>query len=213
AQFSTLEDLTPLEVEILRRTAKLGMISIDATPTCDVDDSSASEEEEEESCSGSEDDETQAFSSVLRFAVGASHNQTNVWHRSVTSGPGDHDIIELAFTLSKAAAEHYGRDLGHCTGRLMDAVLYPARHCVWLNWPSRGSLHDFYEASLAICSRFLPRLANVLEPLKQTGVLGTEFMTLSALGLPSAQHFIAILRALIAFCGVLVRECMELNKL
>ncbi|KAG0432527.1 hypothetical protein HPB47_020757 [Ixodes persulcatus] len=84
AQFSTLEDLTPLEVEILRRTAKLGMISLDATPTCDVDDSSASEEEE--SCSGSEDDETQAFSGVLRFAVWASHNQTNVWHRSVTSG-------------------------------------------------------------------------------------------------------------------------------
>ncbi|CAN8017424.1 unnamed protein product [Ixodes persulcatus] len=43
AEFSTLEDLTPLEVEILRRTADLGMISYDATPTCDVDDSSASE--------------------------------------------------------------------------------------------------------------------------------------------------------------------------
>ncbi|KAG0419748.1 hypothetical protein HPB47_003902 [Ixodes persulcatus] len=43
AEFSTLEDLTPLEVEILRRTANLGMISYDATPTCDVDDSSASE--------------------------------------------------------------------------------------------------------------------------------------------------------------------------
>ncbi|KAG0445351.1 hypothetical protein HPB47_016361 [Ixodes persulcatus] len=60
AEFSTPEDLTPLEVEILRRTADLGMISYDATPTCDVDDSSASE-----SCSGSEDDETQTFSGVL----------------------------------------------------------------------------------------------------------------------------------------------------
>ncbi|CAN7976920.1 unnamed protein product [Ixodes persulcatus] len=47
-----------------------------------------------------------------------------------------------------------GGTLGHCTGRLMDAVLYPAQHCVWLNWPSRGSLHDFYEASLAIVSIF-----------------------------------------------------------
>ncbi|KAM7289867.1 putative phosphoenolpyruvate synthase [Ixodes scapularis] len=37
-------------------------------------------------------------------------------------------------------------------------------------------------------------------------------MKLSALGLPSAQHFIPLLRAWIAFCGVLVRECMELNK-
>uniref|UniRef100_A0A4D5RC78 Uncharacterized protein n=1 Tax=Ixodes scapularis TaxID=6945 RepID=A0A4D5RC78_IXOSC len=27
-------------------------------------------------------------------------------------GTGDHDISELAFTLSKAAAEHYGRDPG-----------------------------------------------------------------------------------------------------
>ncbi|KAG0438470.1 hypothetical protein HPB47_017001 [Ixodes persulcatus] len=81
AKFSTLEDLTPLEVEILRRTANLGIISYDATPTCDVDDSGASE-----LCSGSEDDETQAFSGVLHFAVRASRNQTNVWHRSVTSG-------------------------------------------------------------------------------------------------------------------------------
>ncbi|CAN7949828.1 unnamed protein product [Ixodes pacificus] len=47
-----------------------------------------------------------------------------------------------------------GGTLGHCTGRLMDAVLCPARHCVWLNWPSSGSLHDFYEASLAIVSIF-----------------------------------------------------------
>ncbi|KAG0444970.1 hypothetical protein HPB47_008543 [Ixodes persulcatus] len=51
AEFCTLEDLTPLEIDILRRTADLGMISYDATPTCDVDDSSASE-----SCSGSEDE-------------------------------------------------------------------------------------------------------------------------------------------------------------
>ncbi|XP_042145349.1 uncharacterized protein LOC120840839 isoform X1 [Ixodes scapularis] len=44
-----------------------------------------------------------------------------------------------------------GGTLDHCT---MDAVLYPARHCVWLKWPSRGSLHDFYEAPLAIVSTF-----------------------------------------------------------
>ena len=73
AEFSTLEDLTPFEVEILRRTADLGMISYDATSTCDMDDSSASE-----SCSGSEDGETQTFSGILRFAVGASRNRTNV---------------------------------------------------------------------------------------------------------------------------------------
>ncbi|XP_040357273.1 uncharacterized protein LOC115315264 [Ixodes scapularis] len=42
-----------------------------------------------------------------------------------------------------------GGTLDHCT---VDAVLYPARHCVWLKWPSRGSLHDFYEAPLAIAS-------------------------------------------------------------
>ncbi|KAM7307127.1 uncharacterized protein ISCGN_010763 [Ixodes scapularis] len=42
-----------------------------------------------------------------------------------------------------------GGTLDHCT---VDAVLYPARHCVWLKWPSRGSLHDFYEAPLAIVS-------------------------------------------------------------
>ncbi|KAM7296957.1 uncharacterized protein ISCGN_022112 [Ixodes scapularis] len=45
-----------------------------------------------------------------------------------------------------------GGTLGRRTGRLMAAVLYPARHCVWLNWPSRGSSRDFYEASLAIVS-------------------------------------------------------------
>ncbi|XP_040072117.1 uncharacterized protein LOC115326240 [Ixodes scapularis] len=39
-------------LDILRRTADLGMISYDATPTCDVHDSSASE-----SCSGSEDEQ------------------------------------------------------------------------------------------------------------------------------------------------------------
>ncbi|CAN7980670.1 unnamed protein product [Ixodes pacificus] len=37
-----------------------------------------------------------------------------------------------------------GGTLGHCTGRLMDAVLYPARHCVLLNWPSRGASHCKY---------------------------------------------------------------------
>ena len=73
AEFSTLEDLMPLGVEILRRTADLGMIFYDSTSTCDVDDSSASE-----SCSGSEDGETQTFSGILRFAVGASRNRTNV---------------------------------------------------------------------------------------------------------------------------------------
>ncbi|XP_042146170.1 uncharacterized protein LOC120840196 [Ixodes scapularis] len=39
-------------LDILRRTADLGMISYDATPTCDVYDSRASE-----SCSGSEDEQ------------------------------------------------------------------------------------------------------------------------------------------------------------
>ncbi|KAG0430596.1 hypothetical protein HPB47_022553 [Ixodes persulcatus] len=37
-------------------------------------------------------------------------------------------------------------------------------------------------------------------------------MRLSALGLCSTQLVIAILRALFAFCGVLLRECQELNK-
>ncbi|KAM7301677.1 hypothetical protein ISCGN_017196 [Ixodes scapularis] len=69
AEFCTLEDLTPLELDILRRTADLGMISYDATPTCDVYDSSASE-----SCSGSEDeqaamseDEDGAFDETARI--------------------------------------------------------------------------------------------------------------------------------------------------
>ncbi|KAM7282559.1 uncharacterized protein ISCGN_002706 [Ixodes scapularis] len=65
-------------------------------------------------------------------------------------GPGDHGIDELAFALSKVAAEHYGQARSHRTGWLTGVVLYSARHCVWLNRPSRGSLHDLYEASLAI---------------------------------------------------------------
>ncbi|KAM7287879.1 hypothetical protein ISCGN_031570 [Ixodes scapularis] len=56
AEFSTLEYLTPLEVGILRQTANLGMISYDATPKCNVDDSSASE-----SCSCSEDEQAAMF--------------------------------------------------------------------------------------------------------------------------------------------------------
>lgn len=78
-------------------------------------------------------------------------------------GPGDHGISELAFTLSKAPAEHYGQALSHRTGWLTDAVLYPARHCVWLNWPSRGLLHDFYEASLATCDAIFPGHGELLK--------------------------------------------------
>ncbi|KAG0424561.1 hypothetical protein HPB47_028216 [Ixodes persulcatus] len=40
--------------------------------------------------------------------------------------PRDHGIIELAFTLCKAAAGHYGQALGHRTGWLT-SILYPAR--------------------------------------------------------------------------------------
>ncbi|KAM7306183.1 uncharacterized protein ISCGN_009923 [Ixodes scapularis] len=69
-------------------------------------------------------------------------------------GPRDHGIDELAFALSKVAAEHYGQARSHRTGWLTGVVLYSARHCVWLNRPSRGSLHDLYEASLAIVSIF-----------------------------------------------------------
>ncbi|XP_040360367.1 uncharacterized protein LOC120848164 [Ixodes scapularis] len=68
-------------------------------------------------------------------------------------GPGDHCIDELAFALSKVAAENYGQARSHRTGWLTGVVLYSAWHCVWLNRPSRGSLHDLYEASLAIPKR------------------------------------------------------------
>ncbi|XP_040078953.1 uncharacterized protein LOC115323044 [Ixodes scapularis] len=47
-----IDDVGKHELDILRRTADLGMISYDANPTCDVYDSSASE-----SCSGSEDEQ------------------------------------------------------------------------------------------------------------------------------------------------------------
>ncbi|KAM7294484.1 chorion peroxidase-like [Ixodes scapularis] len=68
-------DLRPLEVEILRRTADLGIISYDATPTCDVDDSSASKsssgsEDEKAVMSGDEDeDDPSQISEIAKFSI------------------------------------------------------------------------------------------------------------------------------------------------
>lgn len=56
-----LPNLTPLEVEILRRTADISSISYDATPTRDADASNATDSDDSSRCSMStpeEDDET-----------------------------------------------------------------------------------------------------------------------------------------------------------
>ncbi|KAM7310321.1 hypothetical protein ISCGN_007229 [Ixodes scapularis] len=56
-----LPNLTPLEVEILRRTADISSISYDATPTRDADASNATDSDDSSRCSKStpeEDDET-----------------------------------------------------------------------------------------------------------------------------------------------------------
>ncbi|KAM7310643.1 uncharacterized protein ISCGN_007551 [Ixodes scapularis] len=106
-------------------------------------------------------------------------------------GPGDHGIDELAFALSKVAAEHYGQARSHRTGWLTGVVLYSARHCVWLNRPSRGSLHDLYEASLAIVSN---RPDSWAKPFK-TALLGPVLFGGSDLAIFPSRGFLLIVES------------------
>ncbi|XP_040064177.1 uncharacterized protein LOC115319206 isoform X1 [Ixodes scapularis] len=128
-------------------------------------------------------------------------------------GPGDHGIDELAFALSKVAAEHYGQARSHRTGWLTGVVLYSARHCVWLNRPSRGSLHDLYEASLAIVSN---RPDSWAKPFK-TALLGPVLFGGSDLAIFPSRGFLLYLNKLSyfflmvvhTFCHTSQKQCGE----
>ncbi|XP_040066031.1 uncharacterized protein LOC120839732 [Ixodes scapularis] len=128
-------------------------------------------------------------------------------------GPGDHGIDELAFALSKVAAEHYGQARSHRTGWLTGVVLYSPRHCVWLNRPSRGSLHDLYEASLAIVSN---RPDSWAKPFK-TALLGPVLFGGSDLAIFPSRGFLLYLNKLSyfflmvvhTFCHTSQKQCGE----
>ncbi|CAN8028942.1 unnamed protein product, partial [Ixodes persulcatus] len=69
------------------------------------------------------------------------HSASRTACSSKCRSPGTMTSLSWLSPCPRQQRSNMGGTLGHCTGRLMDAVLYPARHCVWLNWPSRGSLH------------------------------------------------------------------------